>query len=270
MLQLPDSSAIRLPSMNCSESTGIQLGVANRQGSKADGHDVFQACILHKHSYGEVAENHEERPQCGWNSNWHLSNVSHGLHLPVPHNRWWLRLPFNLLWKKRWPRPEGRHTCPGFIPKDVVTWVCHRIDVGAVWIKHDIQFLFLQYLKFRCFLAIRLLVMNLKQWNRTSRIPLQWNGLTTFCWNANMLSKYLNATFLHSLQFSTHKLQWFILTFYSLCFVSEYRGINFFTWRHYGDWRGCRCDPASAIIWFCWSVRIYKGEFTDQVHQTML
>jgi hypothetical protein len=179
----------------------------NRQELKGDGHDVFQAHILQKRSYGEAEENYEERPRCGRNSNWRLSNVSHDLHLPVPKNSWRLRLPFDLLGKKRWPRPKSRHACPGFIPKDVVTWVCHRIHVRVVRIKSNIQFLFLQHLKFRCFLAIGLLVMNLKQWKQDfmNTVPLTCS-LTTlkFCWNADALSKYVNAAFLCSVQFPTH------------------------------------------------------------------
>jgi hypothetical protein len=92
--------------------------------------------------------------QTGCNSSRHLSNTITDLHLPLPCNRWWWRLPFDLLGKNRWPRPECRHARPGLIPKDVVTWVCQRIHIRVVGIEGDVQFLFLQYLKFRCVLAV--------------------------------------------------------------------------------------------------------------------
>jgi hypothetical protein len=88
---------------------------------------------------------------------------SNDAHLPFPRNRWWWRLPFDLLGKNRWPRPERRHACPGLIPKDVVTGVCQRIHVRAVRVERHVQLLFLQYLKFSRFLAVGLLVVSLKQ-----------------------------------------------------------------------------------------------------------
>jgi hypothetical protein len=51
--------------------------------------------------------------------------LAHDLFSPVPHDGWWL--PFDLLAEKRRPRPECRHARPGFIPKNVITWVRHRI-----------------------------------------------------------------------------------------------------------------------------------------------
>jgi hypothetical protein len=82
------------------------------------------------------------------------SQMQHDLHLPLPHNRWWWRLPFDLLGKNRWPWPECRHARPGLIPKDVVIGVCQRIHIRVVGIERNVQFLFLQQLEFRRFLAI--------------------------------------------------------------------------------------------------------------------
>ena len=124
------------------------------QGSQPDGHDLSQAHILQKHSYGEAEENYENSQQSGCNSNRHLPNANNDLHLPLPRNRWWWRLPFDLLGKNRWPRPECRHARPRLIPKDVVTGVCQRIHIRVVRIERDVQFLFLEHLKFRCLLAI--------------------------------------------------------------------------------------------------------------------